>query len=240
MKEISELQVVDFEVGKYIAGAYHNLAVSGPVSFQSFLNRADNKKIFRSDNETPQSFMQRFRKYKTDETVADSGDVIAAPELPLIHYYRKPGMSNSGADDYKVHYESEYRYIADFAKQIDIAVLPVVLTYQMRFIAFDKLTIDKLSLWWWSWINRHYRMPINYKILDEPLTVFLTLEERKTLSFDDDSVDYQEGGRLWCVNTELQFHTNVIIGEGVSFPDEYQVDLIMCDFCMDIDEGCTG
>lgn len=224
--EFSELQAVDFGLGSFIAAALSGLNdQAGPKGFREFLGRPVNRQIYRHDAATPAEFLKAFRAAKAAEkTVAGAKTNLI--ELPIIYYFRKPGLTN-GTDkemtrrgrfmfsEGETGLENAYKFM----------VLPLVLDYRLFFLAWDKPTLDKIQLAWYAYAVRHDTFTCRYQIGAEDLfEIPAYLLDHKSLLCADESVPPgQDMSRVYAVSTGMQISTDVIFGSGVDIPEEFEI-----------------
>jgi len=224
--EFSELQAVDFGLGAFIAAAISGLNdQAGPKGFREFLGREANRQIYRHDANSPAEFLKAYRGAKAAEKTT-AGAKTNLVELPLIYYFRKPGLTN-GADK-EMTRRGRFMFSEGQAgpeNAYKFMVLPLVLDYRMYFLAWDKPTLDKLQLAWYAYVVRHDKFTCRYQIGDAD--VFETsafLVDHKSLLCSDESIPPgQDMSRVYAVLTGMQIATDVIFGAGVDVPEEFQV-----------------
>ena len=199
---ISDLQAVDFGFGRVLVAAYEGLERRGPKAFQRFLERDAATKIFRADNEDLHSLLIRIAGKVSD------GKML--PDLPVIAYYRSPGLV--GSDEKPLAY-AEYRYMD--SGRTKITAVPVELSYSIAFLAWDKPTLDTLTIAWWAHIGRfgrrHSRFSVRYpgKEGEEDIEVNAFLSATRDILTDNASTDQAEG-RLWAAKTLVSVKTQVL------------------------------
>lgn len=224
--EFSELQAVDFGLGSYIAAALSGLNdQAGPKEFREFLGRPTNRQIYRHDAGTPAEFLKAYRSAKAAEkTIA--GAKVNVAELPLVYYFRKPGLTN-GIDkeatrrgrlmfsEGEAGLENAYKFM----------VLPLVLDYRLFFLAWDKPTLDKLQLAWYAYTSRNDKFTCRYQIGEsDRFEVPARLLDHKSLLCADESVPPgQDMSRVYAVSTGMQIGTDVIFGADVEIPEEFKI-----------------
>lgn len=143
---VSDLQAVDFGFGRVLVAAYEGLAPRGPAAFQRFLSRDNATKIFRADNEDLRTLLIRIAGKVSNGN--------ALPDLPVIAYYRSPGLS--GSDEKPRSYDLT-RYSDEGTTKIKLTAVPVEISYSIAFCAWDKPTLDSLTIAWWAYIGQFGR-----------------------------------------------------------------------------------
>lgn len=214
--ETSELQAVDFALGSFMSDAFQGLnANDGPNQYREFLSRARNKQIYRYDFDTPQEFVDKLRASKANQKTVVGGAAQNIPGLPVIVYCRKPGLTN-GEEKTRVKGKSRFNLALDQA--YGIKTLPVALTYKMAFVAWDKLTLDKLEIAWYAYVAWHNLFSVTYQIGEDLFDTHAIIQDNRSVLFSDASVSAKEG-RLFAVDAELELTTQVIFGKAVTVPD---------------------
>jgi hypothetical protein len=214
--ETSELQAVDFALGAFMSDAFqgHN-TLDGPAQWREFLSRARNKQIYRHDFDTPQEFMGSLTGARGNEKTLTGGAKLNLPSLPVMIYCRKPGFTNG--EDYAA---VKGKRVWDLALEngYQIRPLPLVLTYKLAFLAWDKLTLDKLQLAWYAYIAWHNMFLVTYRIGTDTFDTVGIIRGNKAVIFSDASIPGKEG-RLYIVETPLEVATQVLFGQGVVVPE---------------------
>lgn len=201
----SDLQAVDFGFGRVLVAAYEGLAPRGPAAFRRFLRRESASKIFRADNEDLRTLLIRIAS-----KVAH--DKKKLPDLPVIAYYRSPGLT--GSDEKPRSYDIS-RYSDDERTKIKLTTIPVELSYSIAFCAWDKPTLDSMTVAWWAHIGqfgrRHSRFTVRYPMEDgqEDIEVKAFLTATRDIGTDSASTDQGEG-RLWAARTMALVKTQVL------------------------------
>lgn len=226
MNEFSELQAVDFGLGAFIAQAYTGMNPEvGPRKFREFLTRPVNRQIYRHDTDSPAQFVKDLQAAKKTEREVAGGKIVNQVELPVIYYYRKPGMSN--VDDVK-SLRGRYSYSDERLSAFNFLVLPLVLDYTMVFLAWDKPSMDKLELGWYAHISRHDRFNTRYRIGEEEFDVLAIIGGHTSILLSDITSQIgPEFGRMYAVSTGLQVSTQVIYGAGVFPPEEITISGVL-------------
>lgn len=218
--EFSELQAVDFCLGPFIAAAFSGLNNQvGPKEFKEFLGRPTNRQIYRHDAE-PAEFIKAYRAAKAAEkTVA--GAKVNPLELPLIYYFRKPGLTNG--TDKEMTRRGRFMFSegeGELENAYKFMVIPLVLDYKLFFLSWDKPTLDKLQLAWYAYTVRHDKFICRYRAGEDVFEVPAYLLDHKSLLCADESVPPgQDASRVYAVSTGLQVSTDVIFGAGVDVND---------------------
>jgi hypothetical protein len=214
--DISELQAVDFAMGAVIMNAFGSLAEKGPDNYVRFLQAPVKDKIFRAEHEDAGALVKKIANAEKTES--------GHPSLPVVAYYRKPGLSN-GEDYASVLGKSMFN--DELAAAMNISILPVTLEYSMTFAAWDKPTLDKMQLAWYAFAAQNTRKNTRFMhpvlIGNETVEVPASIVDPKTIVFSDSSPDKQSSGRIVSVSYEFMVTTQVLVGESVVVPDEITV-----------------
>lgn len=219
--EITELQAVDISLGGVFAAAYDGLGATGPENYKRFCSRPIAEKIFRTQVDTPDELVRKIAASKKGQGRTSipptPGDHL--PDLPVIAYYRRPGMTNG--DEYARIVE-KVMYEETLTKQFRITICPVALDYTMIMASWDKPTLDKLQIGWYAHMvkshRRGTRFVVPYILDGSPFELAAWLTSPKSLLFSDASLPMAEG-RLHAVSTGLTVVSYVLVGQSVSIPE---------------------
>ena len=236
MIELSELQAVDFALGGFIAGAFSRYNPdAGASEWKEFLSRATNRKIYRTNFDEPVSFINKL--LSAEKTSTDQGGTKKnAPELPLVAYSRKPGLTNDDRAP-EMLMPSFSGYNSQETNRYIFEVLPCTLAYTLMFMSWDTPSLDKLLVAWYAYVKGHYTFEVKYKIGEDLFPVKASLPDHKTLAFADSSAPIGER-RLFAVESEIRIAVNVVAGKAsetaVSVVD---IDFNLVGYC-GMEEGC--
>ncbi len=211
--EISELLGIDYAIGGVIVNAVSNLADSGPENYRSFLKRPVKERIVRLDYGEDSMTLLRKISNKTGGK---------KPQLPIIAYARKPGLSN-GEMQGKIN--NRIMFNEKLLSAMKISVLPVSLEYTMTIASWDIPTLDKLQLAWYAFISKSFRKNSRFMfpalaIDDEVLEAPVNFQDSKTVLFTDVSPEKNESGRVFAVSTDFVIDTFILTGEGMTVPEK--------------------
>lgn len=224
--DITELQAVDFALGAVIAASFDGLAESGPGNFVRFLQRSITEKIFRVDHLDGADLL---KKISTDKKGAET-DAQKRPELPLVAYYRKPGLNNGEA---RARAWNKTVFNEALLTSYELSVLPVSLDYSMTFATWDKPALDKMALAWYAYIARpgraHSRFIVPTKVGEDTFETPANIEDPRTVMFSDVSPDAGER-RLFAASCDFVVNTHVLVGEAVSHLDEITIHGIVHEY----------
>ena len=93
--------------------------------------------------------------------------------------------------------------------------MPVEISYSIAFCAWDKPTLDSLTIAWWAYIGqfgrRHSRFTVRYPLEDgkPDMEVKAFLTATRDIATDSASTD-QGDGRLWAARTLAMVKTQVL------------------------------
>lgn len=218
--EFSELQAVDFALGAFISGAFSDLNKQrGTKEFQEFLNRPVKRQIYRHDNDGPAEFLKKFRAAKAAAKAA-AGASQNDVELPVIYYFRKPGLTNG--TDKEMTRRGRYSYNKALSRAYNLMALPVALDYKLFILAWDKPTLDYLQIAWYVYQMRNETFKIKYKFGDSE-DIFddipVHLIDHKSILFSNESLPPDSSGRVYAVSMGLQISTDILHGAEIVAPD---------------------
>lgn len=208
--EISELQAVDFALGTFIAKAFTGQRPdSGSKEWREFLTRNVKQQIYRGDHDDPAEFVKTLQQ-TTKQTV----------QFPIIYYFRKPGFTN--ADNNKaIHAKG----VTNSGKSYDLVSLPISLDYRFYILAWDKPTLDKLSLAWYAYVNaKNARFTIKYMIDGELFDeIPANIADSRTVTMSDNTPQPAEPGKrpaFYGVMTGMTINTQILVGTPVPAPPD--------------------
>lgn len=229
-QEISSLQNTDFSFGAYLLTAFDGFAASGPKEYKKFLERPPARKIYRADESDPISFLKRLRSSKRVEYLANMREVNLL-ELPVIYYFRKPGLSQG---EEKAHHAQKPVYNGTLP--FNLKCLPATLTYQVKLLAWDKPTLDMITLAVYSLIsdpkyNSGIRFKVKYALRGvEFADIDAMIREPRNIEFIDESMP-DEKNRLWAVGAEFRVATQILIGDAdITIPESMRIIFGICGF----------
>ena len=239
MNDISELQAIDFGLGRYIIEAFDGLAAVGPADYKEFIARATNKQIFRHDFDEPQDFISSYVGGRKGSRTVDANTTANTLDLPLVAFCRKPGITNNddrgGIINDKLVWATEAQEEA-----LKMTVLPIGLTYKIIMLAWDKPTLDKLQLAWYAHVSRRpakSRFEVIYKIADSLLPVRAYIQDTKSIDTMDISLPKADG-RVFGVELTLNINSQVLFGESVEVGDA-EIHFNLVGYC-GLEVPCCG
>lgn len=213
-EHISELGAVDVALGVLIASAFDGLGDSGPEDYRHFLSRPMKEKVFRTQHDSALALVKKVAASKKGG--AGSPGV---PDLPLVAYYRKPGLTNG--DEY-ANILGKVMWNDQLTQAYRASVLPVALDYSMTMCSWDKLTLDKMQLAWYARVSRTPRFVVPFKIDEDLFEQPARVTAARSVLFTDASEDTGES-RLWAVNTGFTVVACVMSGAPVTVPDSLEI-----------------
>jgi len=216
--DLSELKALDITLGVVISSTFDELAQNGTKDYKEFLSRPIKEKIFRADHEDAGGLARKIvNAGKGQNYTVEPQPLEKKPVLPLVGYYRKPGMNNG---DVYAKRDKKTVWNNDLSKTYDIARLPVSLNYSMTFAAWDIPTLDKMQLAWYYYVINYARFAYPVLIADETQEVMAKISDPKSLFFSDTSPLKQSFGRIYSVSIDLTVVTEVLVGEAVDIPND--------------------
>lgn len=217
LNSITDLQAVDFALGKVISDCFKALnPEAGPRALRRFLIRPDAEKIYLVKNDDVQTAMRKIAKFE-DDPGHSGGD------LPAILYYREHGITgdmNQRAQVAEVTRFIEEKTIMDHDNAMRVTTIPLTLTYSMLLLAWDRATIEQMAIAWWARtapiMNKHYRFMVPYTIDGESFEVAAKVNTpRETLT----SYEQIDDRRLWGSRTMVEVNTQAVYGAKVERQD---------------------
>lgn len=202
--EMSSLQGVDIALGVFLADAYTNHdGAKGPKAWQDFLTRPMNQRIYRYDPLDIPSFLKVIKASGKMKKTDTAGNTVSERVLPIIGYSRKPGISN--ADD-PFHIQSGW-LTTSHGGRIKTRMTKVQVDYSVRWLAWDRNTIDVLVSAWARHIVKHGTFPSYFTAAGiELLEIDCQIQNHTTFSISDASV-IQEGIRIYAGETIFTVET---------------------------------
>lgn len=218
--EITELQAVDISLGGVFAAAYDGLGATGPENYKRFCTRPIAEKIFRTQVDSPDELVRKIAASKKGQgrssTPPTPGEHL--PDLPVIAYFRKPGMTNG--DDF-TRISEKVMYDEALEKQFRLTFCPVALDYSIIMAAWDKPTLDKLQIGWYAHTVKNCRkgarFVVPYLLDGSPFEIPAWVTTPRSVLFTDSSLPTSEG-RLYAVSAGLTVNTFVLVGQAVTIP----------------------
>lgn len=220
----TDLQAVDFALGKHIAACYAELAPdSGPKAFQQFLARPNGEKIFYARNDDPQAALRKLARHENEP---EHGPY----ELPAIVYYREQGLAadmNNKIQVAEVTRFTEEGRIWDTDDAMRVTTIPLTLTYSMLFLAWDRASIERMALAWWAFIaplrRKHSRILVPYVLDGEEFEVGASISAPQEVLTSSEQVGAQEDERLWGSRTMVEVNTQAVYGARIERRDYFRL-----------------
>ncbi len=219
---LTDLDAVDLALGGVIALCYRNLAPAGTTAFKRFLKRKDQDKILKSRNDDIQTVLARIAQQKMEPGQK-------ALDLPLVVYYRDMGIT--GDDQSKTQIIEAKRYIRtveEVENRMEImrmTCIPVTLTYSILFLAWDRATLERLSLAWWGYIaprgRRHSRFHVRYLLDGEEVAVPASISSPRETLTSNEAIDGL--GRLWGSRTMCEVNTQALYVAREVMPETLEI-----------------
>lgn len=223
MNQFSELQAVDFALGAFIAQAFTGLAEIGTKEWKEFTRRPASRQVYRHDADDPQEFLRSLMaSRKAEKITTGTGELKNTPELPIIYYFRKPGMTNS---DNNKPLRIGAVWNEELSKAFDLISMPLSLDYQMFLLSWDKPTLDKMMLAYYAWQTKHDKFKCLYGFATAPaapgesaggetMEVNAYIQDHRTITFTNSSM-VDKDHRLYAVMMPISLNTQVLAGAEV-------------------------
>jgi hypothetical protein len=227
MAYYSELQTLDFALGAYLNGIFSNISLHGPKEFQEFLQRPANKKIFRHRADDTATFIRDFINHEagkqTPGTPTDT-EIRNFLNLPCVNYFRRPGLVVS--DELIInHMGKSVTFTDDLGTAFSLDCVPLTLTYGLRFVAWDDLTLDKMML---AYVNHvlktkesKNRFECTYRVGSQDIVMPNIIKGVKQTIFDDASP--QGIGRVVAAETNIEVEALVAFGGSVNWVEPVEL-----------------
>jgi hypothetical protein len=213
--DTTELQAVDFALGAVIAAAFADLAPNGPANYVRFLSRPAKEKIFRTEHDDAKAFVGKIAADKK------GAGTEKRPDLPLVGYYRKPGLTNGESTSIS---GNRQWWNEHYLRAYGLTTLPVALDYTVTMCAWDKPSLDKMAVAWYYFLARKmvtaFQVPV--KIGGEVLSCNAFINDPKTIMLSDASMPSGED-RLYALSCAMQVNTQLLCGEEITPLTEIEV-----------------
>ena len=216
---ITDLDAVDLALGGVIASAYHNLAPDSTKAFRRFLERPDKEKILKSRNDDIQATLERVARQQMEP---DKKSL----DLPLVIYYRDMSVTGDQAQFPQVL--EVKRYVRDVETEentievMRLSTFPITLTYSMVFLAWDRVTTERMILAWWGYLSprfrKHSRFLVWYRIDGELVDVQANISSPREVATSFDPIP-EENGRLWGSRTMIEVNTQALYAAKETAPE---------------------
>ena len=224
-EDVSDLQAVDYALGKVLISAFKDLALAGPKEFQRFVARIkENPKsgIFLAKNDDVQKTLTSIAQFSDDPDKA-------GPDLPSIIFYRDQGIapdSNQHPQVIGVARFDDQETIFGQDRAMRLTTIPITLTYSILFLAWDRATIDRMALAWWGHIlpltRRHSGFSVTYSFSGEVLDVPCAINAPRDILTSSEPVG-ENDLRLWGSRTVCEISTQALYGARLEIDDYFRV-----------------
>lgn len=230
--EVTELQSVDFALGATIATSFDLMAQKGPKDYLKFLAKPNKERFFRADHEDAGGLARKISNAEKGRGYSEEPPILKnKPSLPVVAYFRKPGMSNG---DIIPNQFNKTFFTEDLIRAFKLSVLPITLEYSMTFAAWDTLTLDKMQLSWYNFITQPARSTSRFivptKIEEDIFETPANFVDPKVVLFSDTSPPKSDFGRIYSVSTDFTINTSVLVGELVTVLDQITIEGICSKF----------
>lgn len=220
---ITDLDAVDLALGGVIACAYHNLAPDSTKAFRRFLERPDKEKILKSRNDDIQATLERIARQQMEP---DKKSL----DLPLVIYYRDMSITGDQAQFPQVL--GTKRYVRDVETEentievMRLSTFPITLTFSMVFLAWDRVTMERMILAWWGYMSprfrKHSRFLVRYQIDGEIVEVPANISSPREVATSFEQTP-EENGRLWGSRTMIEVNTQALYAVKETAPESVTV-----------------
>lgn len=224
MCSTTDLQAVDFALGKLLGRCYDALAPdNGPAAFRRFLARPVSEKIYYAKNDDVQRALRKLAGLE-DEPERKNYD------LPAIVFYREHGLAADQNNHLQVTEVTRFihedrQWCCDPAMQI--TAIPLTLTYSLLFVAWDRASIERMALAWWAYIapigRKHSRFTVSYILDGEPLEVGASIVAPQEVLTSSEQIGDDPDMRLWGSRTMVEVNTQAVYGAKVEIPDYFRL-----------------
>ena len=221
--DVLDLQPFDYAMGGVIAGAFKGLGQYGTAAWRRFLKRPVADKIFLCRNDDVQAVLNRIAQNKGEPGEA------APPDLPCIVYYRDRGLIGDQSQYSVVHQRhalepdaqpEDGRYAGVYFTSV-----PVTLTYSIVFLAWDRATLERMEVAWWTYtaeLGRRTSFKARVSLGGEEIEVPAHLVSPRDVNSTDELLG--DGRRLWGARTMAEFVTQALRGGRFSVPESTRVE----------------
>lgn len=224
LNDLTDLQAVDFALGKLIGDCYNALAPdSGPAAFQRFLARPVGEKVYYAKNDDVQCALRKLVGLENEPERKN-------PDLPAIIYYREQGITADQNNHLQVRDTTRFthedrQWCRDPAMQI--TMIPLTLTYSMVFAAWDRASIERMALAWWGYIaplgRKHSRFTVPYLLNGELVEVGASILAPQEVLTSSEQIGDNSEMRIWGSRTMVEVNTQAIYGAKVEIPDYFHL-----------------
>ena len=240
----TELQSVDWEFGNFILGAFGRDTEGdelvwdpdhGSEEWQRFLTRTGKEKLRRIAFEDAREFVNKLLGAEIDKGTIDL-KTANLPGLPMVGYCRTPGITNAGLEGKRMPRLTGYS--ADGETRAKVDSICVNVTYNLLFLAFDTLTLDKMISVFLYYARYHTEFDVRYAFIDGAIaSAKAELADRQTASFDGASIPTNEG-RLHAAQAIVSVNVPILVGEEIdALPESSEIEWAFQGYC---NRNCCG
>lgn len=223
LNSITDLQAVDFALGKVISDCFRAVAGEGPRAFRRFIARPDNEKIYYAKNDDVQRALRKLAHWE-DEPARKGGD------LPAIVYYREQGIAADPNQHIQVAEASRFtaeETLMNIDETMRLTTIPLTLTYSLLFLAWDRATLDRMAIAWWAFVaplrRKHSRFTVPYTLDGEDFEVGASLNAPREILTSSEQIGDDENMRLWGARTMAEVNTQAVYGAKVRIHDYLRI-----------------
>lgn len=227
LNDITTFEAVDFSLSGVIAGSFEAMNPDiGPIAFQRFLHRENKDKIFFSRNDDIQKLLHRIARHENDTPKQRT------PELPLVVYYRETGVATQDINQATQVVEvtgftdKTETTIFDETDAMRLTTIPLTLTYSLLFLAWDRPTLERMTLAWWGYLapthRKHSRFLVPYILDGEQFEIGASIISPREVATSSEQMDEDEP-RLWGARTMCEVNTQAVYGAKIRCKDYFTI-----------------
>lgn len=212
---LSNFQTLDYALGKRLVECFTGLGNEGTKSYCRFLAREGKKKVFLADNGDVQAVLRKIAGLENDKK--------KAPDLPLVIFWRQPGLVG---DDLQFTQVIEgVRYVnTTGTKAMKLTLMPFVFTYDILFLAWDRATLEQMGLAFYGFFvplgRPRSRFVVPCIIDGEEFEIGASMTTPRTFLASSETV---ENGRLFASRASVDVRCQAVYGKAVQIPTSLQV-----------------
>ena len=222
--DIGDLQPYDYAMGGVVAGAFERLSREyGTAAWRRFLKRPVKDKIFLCRNDDVQEVLAKIAQNRGEPAEE------APPDLPCIVYYRDRGLVADQNQFSRVHgvprLEPEAEPEEGMYRGVHLTTVPVTLTYSIVFLAWDRATLERMEVAWWTYavpLGRRTSFKAKIMLDGEVLEVPAHLTSPREINSGDERLE--DGRRIWGARTMAEFVTQALRGGHFDTPEAVRIE----------------
>lgn len=219
-ESITDLQAVDFGLGKVLGDCFTDLAIEGPDAFKRFVKRKISDKIFYVKNTDVQELLGKYARRVDDKKTNP-------PDLPIVAYYRDFNIAGDSNQHTQVieaqRYTSEERGTDEVMR---ITTIPIALNYTVLFLTWDRATLDRMCLAWVGYIvplhRKRSRYLVRYDVAGDIVEVPCNISTPRDILTSAEDMP-ESGQRLWGAKVSVEVTTQALYGAKIQIADQFDV-----------------